>query len=166
MRGVAERALNRSLSDLATIQQDVNVRLALENMGAWDICFFREPGFLARLADGGLGFALDVGHAHVNGNLGPFLEEGGAIHVHLHDNCGNRDDHLACGEGSIDFRRVLQVLPSARRSRTGLVSPARKHRALRPIVLNPQVLRPINRSTAVELSEPADSCPELGISHP
>ncbi|OQC71436.1 MAG: endonuclease IV [Euryarchaeota archaeon ADurb.Bin009] len=121
MRGVAERALNRSLSDLATIQQDVNVRLALENMGAWDICFFREPGFLARLADGGLGFALDVGHAHVNGNLGPFLEEGGAIHVHLHDNCGNRDDHLACGEGSIDFRRVLRVLP---RSATKVIEPA------------------------------------------
>ncbi|WP_292491108.1 sugar phosphate isomerase/epimerase family protein [Methanoculleus sp. 10] len=120
MRGAAERALSASLNDLAAIQRDVNVRLAVENMGAWDICFFREPGFLARLADSGLGFALDVGHAHVNGNLGLFLEEGGAIHVHLHDNCGSRDDHLACGEGSIDFRRVLQALP---RSATKVVEP-------------------------------------------
>jgi len=93
----------------------------LDNAGAWDICFFREPGFLDRPCDSGLGFALDVGHAHVNGNPEPFLEEGGAIHVHLHDNCGNRDDHLACGEGSIDFRRVLQVLP---RSATKVIEPA------------------------------------------
>jgi Sugar phosphate isomerases/epimerases len=54
---------------------------------------------------------LDVGHAHVNGNLVPFLKQGGAIHVHLHDNCGSRDDHLACGEGSIDFGHVMAALP-------------------------------------------------------
>ena len=111
VRSAAERALDRSLNDLALAQQDINVRIALENMGAWEICFFREPGFLDRLADSGLGFALDVGHAHVNGNLGLFLEEGGAIHAHLHDNCGRMDDHLACGEGSIDFGRVMAALP-------------------------------------------------------
>ena len=110
-RDAARRALDRSLHDLAAVQQEVTVRFAVENMGAWDTCFFREPGFLDRLADHGLGFALDVGHAHVNGNLNLFLERGGATHVHLHDNCGTRDDHLACGEGSIDFGRVMAALP-------------------------------------------------------
>lgn len=90
-RGAAQRALDRSLDDLAAMQQEVNVRFAVENMGTWEVCFFREPDFLGRLADTGLGFALDVGHAHANGNLETFLELGGAIHVHLHDNCGNRD---------------------------------------------------------------------------
>ncbi|PKL55478.1 MAG: sugar phosphate isomerase/epimerase [Methanomicrobiales archaeon HGW-Methanomicrobiales-6] len=111
MWSAAQRALDRSLGDLAAIQKDMNVRFAVENMGAWDICFFREPGFLDRLADHGLGFTLDVGHAHANGNLEQFLEQGGAIHVHLHDNCGNRDDHLACGDGNIDFHRVFAALP-------------------------------------------------------
>jgi len=111
MRGSAQAALDRSLADLAAIQQEVNVRLTVENMGAWEICFFREPAFLDRLADLDLGFALDVGHAHANGNLEPFLEQGEAIHVHLHDNHGSRDDHLACGDGSIDFRRVMAALP-------------------------------------------------------
>lgn len=111
VRGAAQAALDRSLSELAAIQGEVSVRFAIENMGAWDVCFFREPGFLDRLADLDLGFALDVGHAHVNGNLVPFLKQGGAIHVHLHDNCGSRDDHLACGEGSIDFGHVMAALP-------------------------------------------------------
>ncbi|WP_214021254.1 sugar phosphate isomerase/epimerase family protein [Methanoculleus sp.] len=111
VRSAAGRALNRSLGDLAAIQRDVNVRFTIENMGAWEICFFREPGFLDRLDGFNLGFALDVGHAHVNGNLEAFLERGRAIHVHLHDNCGIRDDHLACGDGSIDFRRVMAALP-------------------------------------------------------
>lgn len=111
MQDAASRALDRSLDDLAAIQKEVNVRLAIENMGAWDICFFREPGFLDDLAALDLGFALDVGHAHVNGNLEAFLEEGEPVHLHLHDNHGARDDHLACGEGSIDFSRVMQAVP-------------------------------------------------------
>ncbi len=111
MQDAASQALDRSLDDLAAIQKEVNVRLAIENMGAWDICFFREPGFLDDLAALDLGFALDVGHAHVNGNLEAFLEEGEPVHLHLHDNHGARDDHLACGEGSIDFSRVMQAVP-------------------------------------------------------
>ncbi|WP_084385938.1 sugar phosphate isomerase/epimerase family protein [Methanoculleus horonobensis] len=111
MRVVAQTALDRSLDDLAAVQQEVNVRFAVENMGAWDICFFRSPEFLDRLADRNLGFALDVGHAHTNGNLASFLKPGGAIHVHLHDNRGSRDDHLACGDGDIDFRRLMAALP-------------------------------------------------------
>lgn len=111
MRQAARGALDRSLDDLAAVQQEVDVQFAIENMGAWDICFFREPGFLDRLADRDLGFTLDVGHAHVNGNLETFLERGRATHIHLHDNHGHRDDHLACGEGMIDFRRVMAALP-------------------------------------------------------
>ncbi len=124
VRDAAARALDRSFDDLATLQREVGVRLAIENMGAWDICFFREPGFLDRLAALDLGFALDVGHAHVNGNLEAFLEEGGAIHVHLHDNCGSRDDHLGCGEGSIDFSLVMQAIP---RGATKVIEPASFH---------------------------------------
>ncbi len=124
MRDAARRALDRSLDELAAIQEEVNVRFVVENMGAWDICFFREPGFLDRLADHGLGFALDVGHAHVNGNLEPFLERGSPIHVHLHDNHGSRDDHLGCGEGSIDFCHVMHVIPQ---NATKIVEPMSFH---------------------------------------
>ncbi len=112
MRKAAEKALYRSLIDLRNLQEDRNVRLTIENMGSWDSYLFREPALLDRLADLDLGFTLDVGHAHVNGLLETFLERGGAIHAHLHDNQGYSDDHLACGEGSIDFKAVMRSLPA------------------------------------------------------
>jgi sugar phosphate isomerase/epimerase len=42
-------------------------------------------------------------------DLGPFLEQ-----VHLHDNSGEQDDHLALGKGRIDFRGLFQQLKAVR----------------------------------------------------
>ncbi len=57
--------------------------------------------------------ALDTGHAYVNGGIeaciaafGPRLQ-----HIHLHDNHGDKDEHLEVGEGTIrfaEFSRFLQ----------------------------------------------------------
>lgn len=67
-------------------------------------------------ADPRLGFHLDVGHAHVGGDrieglikaLGQRL-----AHVHLSDNKGGHDDHLALGDGFIDWPRALGLLRQA-----------------------------------------------------
>lgn len=61
-----------------------------------------------------VGFCLDVGHMTVFGRspvekwletLGPYLKQ-----LHLHDNFGDRDDHLALGSGSIDFPKLFSLL--------------------------------------------------------
>ena len=63
-----------------------------------------------------VGFCLDVGHQTVFGRspvekwvetLGPYLTQ-----LHLHDNFGDRDDHLALGSGSIDFPKLFSLLNS------------------------------------------------------
>lgn len=79
--------------------------LMLENV------YERDPGDLRILFEGlgdrRVGFCLDTGHQAVFGraslatwfeSLGPFLGQ-----VHLHDNCGQQDEHLALGRGQIDF---------------------------------------------------------------
>jgi sugar phosphate isomerase/epimerase len=61
----------------------------------------------------GLGFTLDTGHAHVNGQsllalaerAGPKLTE-----VHLSDNSGASDDHLIPGEGTAPLKGLLEKL--------------------------------------------------------
>jgi sugar phosphate isomerase/epimerase len=61
----------------------------------------------------GLGFTLDTGHAHVNGQnplslaqrAGPKLTE-----VHLSDNGGTSDDHLIPGEGTADLNNLLHEI--------------------------------------------------------
>lgn len=107
-------SLLHSLDELTWLQEEHGVRICVENMGAWECCHFRTPAFLPELAARDLGCTLDCGHARLNGNLDEFLAAGEFCHVHLHDNGGTTDDHLACGTGTIDFSDTLQrLLPQA-----------------------------------------------------
>ncbi len=105
-------ALHRSLSELGDLQSRYAVRFVLENMGSWTCCHFRTPELLPVIRRAGLGFALDVGHAHLCGTLSAFLEEH-PDHVHLHDNHGSIDEHAACGSGTIPFPEVLRRISPA-----------------------------------------------------
>lgn len=67
-----------------------------------------------RLRGQGVGLCLDVGHLTAFGRatleewleaLGPFIGQ-----LHLHDNRGKKDDHLAMGRGLIDFRPLFAYL--------------------------------------------------------
>ncbi|HYB06879.1 MAG TPA: sugar phosphate isomerase/epimerase, partial [Nitrososphaerales archaeon] len=65
----------------------------------------------------GLHFTLDTGHANVDGqnplalaeSAGPKLTE-----VHLSDNGGASDDHLIPGEGSLEFKGLMERLAGTR----------------------------------------------------
>jgi sugar phosphate isomerase/epimerase len=100
-------AFKRSLSELSVAAGDLGVRYFVENMGNWEYFFIRFPEELPIIGDAG--FALDVGHANLNGNLDAFL---GLLigHVHLHDNRGDTDTHLAVGEGTVPFRKVMEAV--------------------------------------------------------
>lgn len=91
-------------------------RLMLENV------YEERPEYLVPLLEGlavdRVGGCLDCGHATVFGSgglavwlevLGPWLGQ-----FHLHDNRGERDDHLALGDGCIDFDPVRRLLAARR----------------------------------------------------
>lgn len=87
-------------------------RLVLENV------YEAGPEDLAPLFDAlrpqNVGFCLDTGHqsAFSRSSLGSWL--GGLsrnlAQVHLHDNCGDQDQHLALGQGEIDFSILFRFL--------------------------------------------------------
>jgi sugar phosphate isomerase/epimerase len=110
-RGRSGQALLKSLDDLSLVQEEHTVRIGVENMGGWECCHFRHPDFIGQVTGRGLEFVLDIGHAHLNGMLETFLEEGSPGHVHIHDNDGTGDTHAACGTGTIDFGMVMERLP-------------------------------------------------------
>ncbi len=61
----------------------------------------------------GLGFTLDTGHAHVNGQdpLSLAEREGERLtEVHLSDNGGSSDDHLVPGEGDVPLKGLMKRL--------------------------------------------------------
>ena len=64
-----------------------------------------------------LGICIDVGHAHLSQDAGRqpvrnYLERyrGALVHLHLHDNARDLDDHRSPGEGTIDWPGVLGAL--------------------------------------------------------
>jgi sugar phosphate isomerase/epimerase len=98
-------------------------RLMLENV------YEHEPGeileLFERLRAHDVGLCLDCGHLTAFGRasldewlpvLGPFIGQ-----LHLHDNRGEKDDHLAMGHGRIDFRPLFAYL-QAQRSRPPVVT--------------------------------------------
>lgn len=104
-------ALIDSLESLSLIQDEYGIPIALENMGSWEVCHFRDTGLLPELRDAGLSFCLDVGHANLNGQLYEFLASGEPDHLHIHDNSGTSDDHLPIGKGNIDYSALFPRFP-------------------------------------------------------
>ena len=92
--------------------KDTQTTLMIENV------YERTPRMLLRLIKGlntkKVGFCYDTGHMNVFSEtnmkgwleaLGPFLKE-----IHLHDNDGTWDDHLAIGTGNIDFEYLFEYI--------------------------------------------------------
>ena len=107
----ATERFRQSLEELTAAADDLSVTFFVENMGNWEYFFLRSCDDLP-LIDG-IGFALDVGHANLNGCLDCFLAHPTA-HFHLHDNDGTEDAHSPVGAGTIDFSTVMDAV---RRSR-------------------------------------------------
>ncbi len=103
-----QRALaqnKKSMAELKQKAQERSIAIYVENMGNWDYFFLRYPSDLPLL--NGCGFALDIGHAHLNHCLNEFLDVPIA-HFHLHDNDGTADSHAPVGAGTIPFSRVME----------------------------------------------------------
>lgn len=88
------------------------IRLHLENM------LEHTPMVIKRLVDAvdspRLGVCFDIGHAHANSTTS-VLDWVDALqsrisYVHIHDNNGKRDEHLAIGDGCIPIKRVLDAI--------------------------------------------------------
>ncbi|MBC7221034.1 sugar phosphate isomerase/epimerase [Candidatus Bipolaricaulota bacterium] len=64
-----------------------------------------------------LGACLDFGHLHTTGGEpAPYVAALGErlVHVHLHDNRGERDEHLPLGAGTVPWQAALAALERGR----------------------------------------------------
>jgi sugar phosphate isomerase/epimerase len=59
-----------------------------------------------------LNYVLDIGHAHLQGEVYEFIDSLGSKikHVHVSDNEGVQDQHLPIGEGTVDWKSVIGAL--------------------------------------------------------
>jgi sugar phosphate isomerase/epimerase len=104
-----------SLEHLALFAKQRGVTIALENTPseigapAWLAQFIKET----RLND--LKFCFDIGHAHIGEGVGPSFElmRDRVATTHIHDNHGEKDEHLRPYEGTIDWDTALDALAGA-----------------------------------------------------
>lgn len=97
---------------LTALAQDVNTIIALENV------YERNPFVLRRLFEAlssdRICFCFDAGHFNVFSHepLRIWLKELGKYlgHLHLHDNYGQRDEHLPVGNGTFPFDELFQFI--------------------------------------------------------
>jgi len=103
----------KTWTGLIALAEDVNTTIALENV------YEKSPDILRRLFDvlssPRICFCFDTGHfnAFSHEPLSVWLKVLGKYlgHLHLHDNFGQRDEHLPVGHGTfpfVDFFRTLQ----------------------------------------------------------
>jgi len=117
-----------SIEECLRYANERGITLTLENLNGgirYPYSTAREIKALTQDLDR-LGFTLDIGHAYVGekqaGTSAPEQEIAATIrdvgdcltHIHIHDNRGTFDEHLPPGEGSIDFKPILQALKDVR----------------------------------------------------
>jgi sugar phosphate isomerase/epimerase len=103
-----------SMSELLDLVPDT-VRFAVENTtlpsGTTDIVL----DIVDRYPPERVGVCLDLGHAHMQGDVLRAIRDTARrlIHIHAHDNRGDRDNHLIPGRGTIPWKRVFAALNDA-----------------------------------------------------
>ncbi len=103
------------MAKLAAYADNAGVKLAMENVGYKGQSIYTEeefPAFLDNLPDNTY-FLIDTGHAFLNGWDIPALirkTNNRLIGLHLHDNNGLSDDHLAIGKGKIHWGPIFEAI--------------------------------------------------------
>ncbi len=107
-------ALQETLRDLSGYAEDRDVKIAIEN---FPISYFggNTRDLYQRIAEidlPNIGMCLDIGRAHVSGDLPAVLKEFGEkiFSVHASDNRGHADEHLIPGEGIVPWEEILDGL--------------------------------------------------------
>lgn len=105
-----------SFARCAPVAADCGVRICIENVQLRPNEIITSFSDHLRLVDtighASIVCALDTGHAHVNGGIQACIEAFGPRlqHIHLHDNHGDKDEHLEVGMGAIPFTTLAPFL--------------------------------------------------------
>jgi sugar phosphate isomerase/epimerase len=98
-----------ALRQIGKCAEEHSVLACLENMIGVKEFLCRLPEELIGMTEGieGIGMTFDFGHANTMGKVADFLAVvRKAHHIHIHDNNGMSDEHLALGEGTIPWAKV------------------------------------------------------------
>jgi sugar phosphate isomerase/epimerase len=108
-----------SIMSLHKAAKNLGLKIAMENLPEKYNFLMKTPqDFSTFYGETGLddiGIVLDTGHANLEGQIQPFLQQllGKIVHVHISDNHGITDEHLGLGYGAIDWQQFARMLKAA-----------------------------------------------------
>ncbi|NJE60886.1 sugar phosphate isomerase/epimerase family protein [Thermococcus sp. 21S7] len=106
----------RQLMEISAIAEDYGVELLMENLTDARVGAF--PHELLPFIDENVGICLDVGHAFLTAmKYGVPMDEFALLkaeEAHVHDNNGERDEHLPPGEGMIGKNYIGRLVGAVR----------------------------------------------------
>ncbi|MHC1567427.1 MAG: sugar phosphate isomerase/epimerase family protein [Candidatus Syntropharchaeia archaeon] len=101
------------LRKLCDIAEEYGMMIGVENMINLEPLLGRFPdellGIVETVDRDNIGIVFDVGHANTMNVIDEFLEVD-VVHVHVHDNFGEKDEHLPPGHGNIEWKKVMDGL--------------------------------------------------------
>jgi sugar phosphate isomerase/epimerase len=102
-----------SLEHLSLFAKQRGITLALENTPGEMASPANLKNFLEQTRLTNIKLCFDAGHAHIEGGVPAAIEaiRDLIVTTHIHDNNGERDDHLLPYEGTIDWDVMLEALP-------------------------------------------------------
>ena len=102
---------NNSIRELGEYSRDLGVLSTIENMPTFDGMLYKNMEDLHELLTSlDMSMTLDIGHAIHAGYSPDQMIFDSIKHIHIHDNFGDDDAHLALGEGSIDLKHIVNSL--------------------------------------------------------
>ena len=106
---------SKSIQELYKVAEEYGVNIALENLPAKYYFYMSKPEEFVRFyreTNLPVGIVMDVGHAHLEGQIEPFFNmlANKIVHIHASDNDGSDDQHLGIGQGKIDYKWFQQTL--------------------------------------------------------
>ena len=112
----------RSMKELVEYGKIKGVDVMLENCVSEGCSHIDNYGYIVNRVKG-LGVHLDVGHAFIEGGTKNVLKfittfRKRLVHIHMHDNYGDRDDHLPLGIARVEYDKVARALKKIGYSKT------------------------------------------------
>ena len=105
-----------SIAELHATAKNLGLNIAMENLPEKYNFLMKKPEDFQRFyKETGLediGIVLDTGHANLEAQIQPFLQQlpKKIVHVHISDNHGETDEHLGLGYGKINWHEFAKAL--------------------------------------------------------
>jgi sugar phosphate isomerase/epimerase len=98
----------RSVEELYDVAEEYGINIAMENLPQKYWFLMSTPAEFMRMfkeTNLPIGVTLDLGHAHLEGQIEPFIEQlaDRIVHVHASNNDGSGDQHNGVCDGDIDY---------------------------------------------------------------